>query len=376
MHSEKFKEFLREGNLKGLSSIPKSDLHNHLANGGNPEHVKSELLEFYKLSGKHLEFSKLPNVFENIPHMVSWRHKNFREYLHSAKNTWRYSFMQASNDGVNILSGSVFSDKREEFGSYEKLIFALKYANTFFGSNVTFLPELSFYAKNDNEYIAKEYAAIDEMLSHDYFTSIDLCLWGTESADFDFKSYSKIFRKAKDNGLLLKAHVGEYGTVDDVMRAVEELELDEVHHGNAAASSPQVMNWLAKNNIQFNICPTSNIMLGRVSSYKEHPIRKLFDAGVPVTINTDDMLIFGQSVSQEYLNLYSCGLMNEEELDRIRLTGLRQIDKLVKKPKIGKEMEKEVRKLWDEKITRGEMGRPPELNQVTEKYIYPGEPWR
>ncbi len=56
-------------------------------------------------------------------------------------------------------------------------------------------------------------------------------------------------------------------------------------------------------------------MLGVANSYKQHPIRKLYDAGIPVTISTDDMLIFNNSISQEYMNLYDSGLMTAEELN-------------------------------------------------------------
>jgi len=106
------------------------------------------------------------------------------------------------------------------------------------------------------------------------------------------------------------------------MEAVEELELNEVHHGIAATQSVQIMKWLADNKIQLNVCPTSNIMLKLVDSYANHPIRKLYDYAIPITINTDDLLIFNQNISQEYLNLFNCNLMNVDELDVIRKTGL------------------------------------------------------
>jgi len=54
----------------------------------------------------------------------------------------------------------------------------------------------------------------------------------------------------------------------------------------------------------------------------EHPIRKLFDAGVPVTINTDDPLIFGCTLSGEFLSVHEAGLMTASELDLIRLAAL------------------------------------------------------
>ena len=57
-------------------------------------------------------------------------------------------------------------------------------------------------------------------------------------------------------------------------------------------------------------------MLDGVPDIASHPIRILFDNGVPVTINTDDLMIFGQSVSEEYRNLYRAGVFNAEELEK------------------------------------------------------------
>ena len=125
---------------------------------------------------------------------------------------------------------------------------------------------------------------------------------------------------AKDKGLRLKAHVGEWGTADDVWRPCEEL--DEVQHGIAAAKAPAVMRCLADNRVRLNVCPTSNVMLGPVECMAMHPIRKLYDAGVKVTVNTDDALVFGPSVSEEFLGLYRAGVFRAEELDEIRLNGL------------------------------------------------------
>ncbi len=107
-----------------------------------------------------------------------------------------------------------------------------------------------------------------------------------------------------------------------MQRAVEELELDEVQHGIAAAQSVSVMKFLTDNRIRLNICPTSNVLLGRVESVSVHPIRKLYDAGVKVTVNTDDVLVFGQSVSDEFLNLYRAGLFTAAQLDELRQNGL------------------------------------------------------
>jgi adenosine deaminase len=105
----------------------------------------------------------------------------------------------------------------------------------------------------------------------------------------------------------------------------EVLELDEVQHGIAAAESPSVMRFLADHQIRLNICPTSNILLGRVARLQDHPIRKLFDAGVIVTVNSDDAIVFGAGVSEELLSLYQVGVFTAEELDQIRRWGLHYV---------------------------------------------------
>src|SRR5690606_41669950 len=120
-------------------------------------------------------------------------------------------------------------------------------------------------------------------LDDDSYQSVDLAAGEIAQRIGVFKP---VYRAAKAEGVRHRAHAGGWGTADDVWQAVEELELDEVQHGIAAASSPQVMRFLADNKIRLNVCPTSNIMLGRVESMAAHPIRKLFDAGVIVTVNT------------------------------------------------------------------------------------------
>ena len=124
----------------------------------------------------------------------------------------------------------------------------------------------------------------------------------------------------------MKAHVGEWGKPEDVQKAVELLELDEVQHGIAAAYDEKVMRFLVDNHIRLNITPTSNVLLGRVSSLQKHPISLLYRSGVDVTINSDDVLIFDSDVSKEYLRLYEAGCLSAKELDDIRQNGLKNMD--------------------------------------------------
>lgn len=106
---------------------------------------------------------------------------------------------------------------------------------------------------------------------------------------------------------------------------MEELELDEVQHGIAAADDESVIRFLADNKIRLNITPTSNILLGRVADMSMHPIKKFYRSGVDVTINSDDILIFDSDVSKEYLRLYESRCLTVEELEDIRINGLKPV---------------------------------------------------
>ena len=130
------------------------------------------------------------------------------------------------------------------------------------------------------------------------------------------------YARARAQGLTLKGHVSEFGGAESLRRTVEILDLDEVQHGIDAVECSDVMRWLAEKGVRLNACPTSNVMLGVVADLSIHPIRQLHDQRVVVTVNTDDLTIFGQSVSDEYLDLSWAGVFTAEELDGIRMASL------------------------------------------------------
>jgi len=310
--NEQFETFLKNHYLDGISSINKSDLHNHLGKGGNVNYIASRF---------NLKIDLPPSRFESLFHMEEWSKENIKKHCPYIKRL-EAAFVQAADDNISVLAASFGFGEEMTIGGMEAeaFIHTMKSFNQQFAPNTILLPELAFARWCD---VDKEFSRLDEILSYNWFKSVDINAGESEQP---IKNFKKIYRKAKEHGLRLKAHVGEFGTADDVMEAVEELELDEVHHGIASVKSEFILNWLSKHKIQLNVCPTSNIMLGVVESYSVHPIRKLYDHGIPVTINTDDMLVFNQSVSQEYLNLFKSGLMTADELNHIREIGLREID--------------------------------------------------
>ncbi len=86
------------------------------------------------------------------------------------------------------------------------------------------------------------------------------------------------------------------------------------------------MKYAKRKKIKFNVCVSSNILMSRVKDIKSHPIRKMYDYDLLVTINTDDELIFGKSLFEEYLILYKNDIFNINELYNILKNGFNNYD--------------------------------------------------
>lgn len=112
-----------------------------------------------------------------------------------------------------------------------------------------------------------------------------------------FKPY---FDKARAAGLHSVPHAGETTGPQTIWDAVRTLGAERIGHGIAAADDPQLMSYLAEHQIPLEVCPTSNVRTRAVASMDEHPLARLVDAGVPVTINSDDPPMFGTTLEEEY----------------------------------------------------------------------------
>jgi adenosine deaminase/aminodeoxyfutalosine deaminase len=111
--------------------------------------------------------------------------------------------------------------------------------------------------------------------------------------------FRDIFAYAKKNGLILVPHAGEVAGPESVWACVE-MGADRIGHGIRAAEDEQLMRRLRDDDIPLEVCITSNVCTGAVASLEAHPVRRLYDAGVPITINTDDPALFRTSLDNEY----------------------------------------------------------------------------
>ena len=310
-----FKDALIQGDIEAVRRWPKADLHNHFVLGGS----RRFLLEH---TGKDIQPIRRP--IYSMDEMHAWNSENIGAYFETAEGRRmliQAAFSQAKEDGVTVLEiGEDVWGLGEFFhGNIEELVEAFETAHREVAPDIELRLQIGMSRHCSIAYL-------EDCLSYFWgckaFYSIDL--YGDELAQ-PIENFRPIYQRAKSEGLKLKAHVGEWGTADDVRRAVECLELDEVQHGIAAAEDPSVIRFLTDNHIRLNITPTSNYLLGRVKDLATHPIALLYRSGIDVTINSDDVLIFDSDVSREYLRLYQSGCLNAEELDDIRKNGLRPV---------------------------------------------------
>jgi len=266
----------------------------------------------------------IKHPLHSMDEMHAWNSKNIGTIFETPEGRRmliQATFLQAKDDGVTILEiGEDVWGLGEFFnGSIEELVDAFETAHQEIAPDIELRLQIGMSRHCDIAYL-------ENCLSHFWgckaFYSIDL--YGDELAQ-PIENFKAIYRRAKSEGLRLKAHVGEWGKAEDVRRAVECLELDEVQHGISAAEDSSVIRFLRDNHIRLNITPSSNYLLGRVTDLKNHPIAELYRNGIDVTINSDDVLIFDSDVSKEYLRLYQCGCLNADELDDIRKSGLKPV---------------------------------------------------
>jgi len=301
----------KQFDISYFRALPKSDLHNHCLLGGKRAVVEKHF-------GRKLAAFKAnqPGI-EDLNRWIGKVYRPFFELPGAFEKGVEAAFIQAKTDGVIKLEMSI----DVSFGLLyqipaKKVVDTLKHYHRSIAPEIDFRPELGFSRSKSLRSLLR---CFDPYLECHYFESIDL--YDDESAQ-PVANFRELFRFARNQGMKCKAHAGEFGSADSVKEAVETLELDAVQHGIGAADSPSVMKWLADNNIQLNVCPTSNIKLKRVRSYKTHPIRILFDHGVKVTVNTDDALVFGDGVSEQLLKLFRARVFTTGELEIIMKYGL------------------------------------------------------
>jgi adenosine deaminase len=106
-------------------------------------------------------------------------------------------------------------------------------------------------------------------------------------------AFAGVFARARAEGLAAVAHAGEEGPAEYVREALDELRVRRIDHGVHVADDPELVARLRRERVPLTMCPLSNVRLGIVPRLEEHPLKRLLDAGLVVTVNSDDPAYFG-----------------------------------------------------------------------------------
>lgn len=159
---------------------------------------------------------------------------------------------------------------------------------------------------------------LEEALTWEGLAGIDL--HGTETLPVD-EAAPRLWAEARAAGKFTKAHAGEFMGADFIRWCVEELGAERIEHGVSAVEDPAVIDLLKARNIALDICPVSNVKLMPGVTRQTHSIRQLFDAGVACTVSTDDPMVFGNTLADEYVMLHDDLGFTRRELAQVARTG-------------------------------------------------------
>ncbi len=168
------------------------------------------------------------------------------------------------------------------------------------------------------DYMGPMQAVIDDLVHWDELAGVDL--HGFEPVPTEPWT-AVVWARLRAAGKITKCHAGEFDGPARVREAIEQLGVRRVQHGVRAIEDPAVVKLAVETGTTFDVCPISNVKLQVVPSIADHPLRRLMQAGVRCTISTDDPLVFGNTVNDDYLALATEGGFSRGELARLARNG-------------------------------------------------------
>jgi adenosine deaminase len=126
--------------------------------------------------------------------------------------------------------------------------------------------------------------------------------------------FKNVFDASVKAGYIPLAHAGEEGDAFYIWEAIDILKIKRIDHGNNALQDPKLIQEIIKRDIALTVCPLSNTALQVVDDLKNHPLKKMIDLGLKVTINSDDPAYFGGQVNKNYLEIQKALNLNKEDL--------------------------------------------------------------
>lgn len=140
---------------------------------------------------------------------------------------------------------------------------------------------------------------------------------GGDEANFPPKLFTRAYAIAADAGLECTVHAGEFAPASGMVEAMEHLPIRRIGHGVNSIYSPDTMAMVKDKGIALEICPSSNIFLGLFKNMAEHPFPKFYEAGITVSISSDDPPFMSTTLGQEYERVQKAYAYTDETMNDI-----------------------------------------------------------
>ena len=302
--------------------LPKIELHVHLE-GAIPHKTLFDLVQKYGGDPSIPDVAALAKRFEykDFPQFIeawSWKNQFLRQYedfTHIAELTARDMVDQNIRYAELFFSPSLFVRYGLEV---QELTHAVR-------KGLSRVPEIEIALIAD---LVRDYGPESEMTTLKALNEVKDCgvvgigLGGSEH-EHPPEPFELLYREARKMGFRTTAHAGEASGTQSVWGAINQLRVDRIGHGTRVHEDPELLDYIAENEIPIELCPMSNVRTGAVNSITEHPIRKYFEHGLIISVNTDDPKMFNTSLADEYrLLVQNCGF-SKQEICKIILLGIR-----------------------------------------------------
>ena len=278
-----------------LARLPKVELHVHLE-GAMPRAVLWQLIQKYGGDPTVSAAGDLERKFAQTPFFIGW--------------DWVCSFLREPAD-FTLLGREVARDFARQNIRYVEAFFS----PTVFRRQMTPQPIAEALRKGLDEVpsvqvrlvadlgrnLGPEGAmrALEQVAEVRRAGVVGIGLGGFEP-QFAHEVFEAVYARARALQFRTTAHAGETAGAPSVWGAIRALRVDRIGHAVRAVEDPALVTHLAKERIPLELCMTGNVRGKLVDSYASHPLRQYFDLGIPVSLNTDDPLFFGNSLVDEY----------------------------------------------------------------------------
>jgi len=305
--------------LERFRKLPKIDLHRHREGSIRLSTLKELVDEIPSLPFSKEELPRLVTLQPDDAHTSDVFLSKFGALRHFyvskeiIQRTTQEVIEDAAADGVVYLELRVAPAALTAVGagSYSQVLDWVQQAARNAEQNTSIQVEL-VGLMNRHESLADAARFVDLIIERkdDGYCGIDLA--GDEVRN-PGKEFIPLFEKARQNGLGVCVHAGEWGSAENVQKAILEFHADRIGHGIHVLDSPAAINLAKTRKVPFEICLTSNVLSGVFPGLESHPVKEMLKAGLQVTLNSDDPAIQQTTLSDELsLAVMLCGLSMQD----------------------------------------------------------------